>query len=74
LTEENIPLEYTKADFLLLCEQYATMGQFIVDMAQEIGTESKTAPHVARVAEQHLEMGEQLKAVGTGLDNLGVPL
>ena len=73
MAEENDQLKYTKANFLLLCKQYEAMGQFVADLAQETGTEAKTAPYIALVLEQYMEMGGQLKAVGAGLDDLGGP-
>lgn len=61
-------LEHIKHNFLLLCEQYNQQGKHLHALAKD---EPQPNPLLAKVAFQHHEIGEQLKIVGLGLDELG---
>jgi len=70
-----VTLVNTKEGFLTLCQQYARMGHLMKVLAKSIDhpTFSKTAaPYgLKRILDQYYEVGEQLKVVGMGLDDLG---
>jgi len=70
-----VTLVNTQEGFLILCEQYARMGQLLKLLAKSVDHPqfSKTsAPYgLKRICDQFYEVGEQLKVVGMGLDDLG---
>lgn len=70
-----VSLESTKRGFLNLCKQYDRMGHLLALEAKAISHplfSKTTAPEVlTRIVEQYHEVGEQLKIIGQGLDDLG---
>lgn len=76
LTGENlIKLTHVKDDFLHVCKQYEGMGNLIKLQSKTLSHplfSKSTAPSVlARIIEQYQEIGEQLKTLGAGLDEMG---
>ena len=65
--QDRVKLKYLKANFLLLTKQYSQMGKLIRALAQDPGSKDL----LAKVGLQYHEIGEQLKNVGLGLDDLG---
>ena len=71
----RVTLEATKRGFVLLCKQYKVMGQLLHLQAKTLSHPmfSKTMMPViiSRLLAQYHEVGDQMKVIGTGLDNLG---
>ena len=65
----NLILAETKEGFLTLCKQYVRLGAYLKQWVRE--TPHPVTNKVKNSVKQYMEMGEQLKYIGAGLDALG---
>jgi len=72
---QRLSLESTKRNWLLLCQQYAAMGQLLALMGKALSHplfNKSMCPEVFnRILDQYQEIGEQMKVTGTDLDSIG---
>ncbi len=64
-------LEKTKDGYFNLCVQYEHLGKLLHLQSKAFTEDDDRAPAILeKMLSQYLEIGEQLKTVGTGLDKL----
>lgn len=72
---DRILLESIKRDFLHLCKQFSVMGNQTKMVARILShpsfKNSGAREAFQKILDQHFEMGEQLKELGAGLDDMG---
>jgi len=76
ITGQNlVKLTQIKDGFFIMCQQYEHMGKLLKlqskTLTHPIFAPSSAPECLKRILEQYVEMGEQLKEIGRGLDSLG---